>query len=140
MNDVHPKKINLLKIVSSVKSLYLEITFDRISNFFRHNLKTAYLQGPHSSKPFCTRFWLPTGSFAQNSFQIESINSFTTKKRKFRLKIVKIAYFLTLKLIKGTLGFILEIVKKTVRNLNKECKHPDISTIIPPLGLGCQKK
>ena len=47
MNDVHPKKINLLKIVFSVKTLYLEITFDRILNFFRHNLRTAYLQGSH---------------------------------------------------------------------------------------------
>ena len=122
---MHPKKINLLKIVFSVKSLYLEITFDRISNFFRHNLKTAYLQGPHSSKPFWARFWLPTGSFAQNSFQIESINSScTTKKLKFRLKIVEITHFLTLKRIRGAFGFILEIVKKTVRNLKKKCNNP----------------
>ena len=42
------------------KSAYLKITFD---NFCQTQLKTAYLRGPHSSKPrilrpFCTRFWL----------------------------------------------------------------------------------
>ena len=59
---------------------------------------------------------LHTGSFAQNSFQIDSINSCCTwKKLEFWLKNVKINYFLTLKPIKGTLGFILEIMKKIAR-------------------------
>ena len=54
-----------------------------------------------------------TGTFAQNSFQIDSINSCSfSKKLQFWLKIVKIIYFLTLKPIKGKLGFILEIMKK----------------------------
>jgi hypothetical protein len=53
-----------------------------------------------------------TGIFDQNSFQIDSINSCcTSKKLEFRLKIVKFIYFLTLKPKKGTLGFILEIMK-----------------------------
>ena len=57
-----------------------------------------------------------TGSFAQNSFQIDSINSCcTSKKLEFRLKFFKIIYFLLLKPIKGTLGFILEIMKKIAR-------------------------
>ena len=39
-----------------------------------------------------------TGTFAQNSFQIDSINSCgTSKKLQYWLKIVKIIYFLTLK-------------------------------------------
>jgi hypothetical protein len=50
-----------------------------------------------------------TGSFAQNS--IQKIQC-TSKKLEFRLKIVKIIHFLTLKPIMGTLGFTLEIMKK----------------------------
>ena len=54
-----------------------------------------------------------TGSFGQNFFQIDSINSCSTsKKLQFWLKIVNIIYFLTLNPIKGKFGFILEIGKK----------------------------
>jgi len=60
-------------------------------------------------------------------------------------EIVKNYLFLTLKSIKGILGFILEIMKKInswsqVRNLNKKCKNHDISTIILPLGMAWVSK
>ena len=56
---------------------------------------------------------LHTGSFAQNFFQIDSINSCSTsKKLQFWLKIVKITCFLALKSINGKLKFIWEIMKK----------------------------
>ena len=59
------------------------------------------------------QFYMHTGTFAQNSFQIDTINSCSTsKKLQFWLKIVRIIYFLTLKLIKGKLRFIFEIMKK----------------------------
>ena len=46
-------------------------------------------------------------------FQIGSINSYSTSKLlQFWLKIEIIIYLLTLKPIKGKLGFILEIMKK----------------------------
>ena len=56
------------------------------------------------------------GSFSQNSFQIDSINSCNTlKKLQFWLKIVSNIYFLTLKPMKGLLGCILKITKKNAR-------------------------
>ena len=59
------------------------------------------------------QFYMHTGTFAQNSFQIDSINSCSTsKKLLFGLKIVKIIQALTLKPIKGTLSFILKMLKK----------------------------
>ena len=89
-----------------------------------------------------------TGSFAQNSFQIDSINSCcTSKKLEFRLKYFKIIYFLLLKPIKGTLGFILEIMKKIARWRQKsEISKRYVKTMISLLSLhlqrwlGCQKK
>ena len=91
---------------------------------------------------------LHTGSFAQNSFQIDSINSCSTsKKLQFWLKIVKIIYLLTLKPIKGKLGFILEIMKKIARWRHKsEISKRNVKTMISPLlfcllgWLGFQKK
>ena len=76
-----------------------------------------------------------TGSFAQNSFQIDLINSCSTsKKLQFWLKIVKIIYFLTLKPIKGKLGFILEIMKKIARWRHKsEISKRNVKTMISPL-------
>jgi hypothetical protein len=76
-----------------------------------------------------------TGSFAQNSFQIDSINSCcTSKKLEFPLKIVEIIYFLTLKPIKGTLGFILEIMKKIARWRHKSLiSKRNVKTMISPL-------
>ena len=76
-----------------------------------------------------------TGSFAQNSFQTYSINScHTSKKLEFRLKVVKIIYFLTQKPIKGTLGFILEIMKKIARWRHKsEISKRNVKTMISPL-------
>ena len=66
----------------------------------------------HSTVPVLLLL-MHTGSCAQNSFQIDSINSCSTsKKLLFWLKIVKIIYFLTIKPIKGKLGFILKIMKK----------------------------
>ena len=57
-----------------------------------------------------------TGIFAKNSFQIDSINSYSTSKEPlFWLKIVKIIHFLTLKPIKGILCFILKMLKKIAR-------------------------
>ena len=77
-----------------------------------------------------------TGIFAQNSFQIDSINScHTSKKLEFELKIVKIIYISTQKPIEGTLGFILEIMKKIARwhhksEISKRKIKTMISTII----------
>ena len=78
---------------------------------------------------------LHTGSFAQNSFQIDSINSCCTSKNlEFQLKIVKLIYFLTLKPIKGTLVFILEKLKKIARWRHKsEISKKDVKTMISPL-------
>ena len=75
------------------------------------------------------------GSFAQNSFQTNSINSCTTsKKLQFWLKIVGIIYFLTLKPIKGKLGFSLEIMKKIARWPHKlEISKRNVKTMITPL-------
>ena len=72
-----------------------------------------------------------TGIFVQNSFQIDSINSCSTsKKLQFWLKIVKIIYFLTLKPIKGILGFILEIMKKIARWRHKsEISKRNVKTV-----------
>ena len=86
--------------------------------------------------------------FCPNSFQIDSIKSCcTSKKLEFWLKIVKIIYFVTLKPIKGTLGFILEIMKKIARWRHKsEISKRNVKTMISPLlfrlyrWLGCQKK
>ena len=44
----------------------------------------------------------------------QSINVALQKNCNFWLKIVRIIYFLTLKPIKGKLGFILEIMKKVL--------------------------
>ena len=76
-----------------------------------------------------------TGSFAQNFFQIDSINSLSTSKDlEFWLKIVKIICFLILKPIKGTLGFILEIMKKIARWRHKsEISKRNVKTMISPL-------
>ena len=76
-----------------------------------------------------------TGSFAQNSFQMDSINScHTSKKLEFWLKIVNIIYFSTPKLIKGTLGFILEIMKKNARWRHKSgISKRNVKTMISPL-------
>ena len=75
------------------------------------------------------------GSFAQNSFQIDSINSCSTsKKLLFWLKIVKIIQFLTLKPIKGTLGIILKMLKKIARWRHKsEISKRNVKTMIYPL-------
>jgi hypothetical protein len=64
-----------------------------------------------------------------------SINSCcTSKKLEYRLKIVKIIDFLTLKPIKGTLGFILEIMKKNARWRHKSEIHKrNLKTMISPL-------
>ena len=83
------------------------------------------------------------GSFAQNSFQIDSINSCTTsKKLQFWLKIVGIIYFLTLKPIKGKLGFSLEIMEKNTRWRHKsEISKRNAKTMIsPPLGMAWVSK
>ena len=76
-----------------------------------------------------------TGSFAQNSFQIDSINSCcTSKKLGLWLKIVIIIQILTVKPIKGTLGFILEIMKKIARWRHKsEISKRNVKTMISPL-------
>ena len=77
-----------------------------------------------------------TGSFAQNYFQIDSINSCrTSKKLQFWLKYVRMIYFLTLKPIKGKLGFILDILKKkslagATSQKSQKYKNHDIFTII----------
>jgi hypothetical protein len=86
--------------------------------------------------PLHSSCWLQhTGSFAQNSFQIDSINSYcTSKKLEFRLKIVEVIYFLKLKPIKRTLGFILEIMKKNARWRHKsEISERNVKAMISPL-------
>ena len=58
----------------------------------------------------------------------------TSKKLEFWLKIVKIIQFLTLKPIKGTLGFILETMKKIARWRHKsEISKRNVKTMISPL-------
>ena len=90
-----------------------------------------------SFKPCCfsAEEVLHTWSFAQNSFQIDSINSgCTSKKLEFWLKIVKVTYLLTQKLIKGTLGLILEIMKKIARWRHKsEISKRNVKTMISAL-------
>ena len=83
-----------------------------------------------------------TGSFAQNSFQIDSINScMTSKKLRFWLTILTNIYFLLLKPIKRKLGFTLEIMKKFARWRHKsEISKRTVKTMISPLLLrlwGC---
>ena len=81
-----------------------------------------------------------TGSFTQNSFQIDWINSCSTsKKLQFWLKIVKIIHFLIIKLIKGKLGFILEITKKNTRWRHKS-EISKRNVIILPLGVAWVSK
>ena len=76
-----------------------------------------------------------TGSFAQNSFQIDLINScITSKKLQFWLKIIKIICFLILKPIKGKLGFILKIMKKIARWRHKsKISKRNVKFMISPL-------
>ena len=76
-----------------------------------------------------------TGIFAQNSFQIDSMNSCSISKQLlFWLKIVKIIHFLTLKPIKGTLGFILEMLKKIARWRHKsEISKRNVKILTSPL-------
>ena len=58
----------------------------------------------------------------------------TSKKLEFWLKIVNIIYFSTPKLIKGTLGFILEIMKKIARWRHKsEISKRNVKIMISPL-------
>ena len=81
-----------------------------------------------------------TEIFDQNSFQIDSINSCSaSKKLLFWLKIAKIIQFLTLQLIKGTLGFILKMLKKNANWRHKaEISKRNVKTTISPL-LFCLK-
>jgi hypothetical protein len=90
---------------------------------------------------------LHTRSFAQNSFQIDSINSgSTSKKLEFRLIIVRITYFLTLKPINTLLGIIFEVKKKIARWCHKSeiskrnVKNMIFSTIIQLLGMAWVSK
>ena len=108
----------LKKYVSLISSLF---TFQSCSRF--------------DSSLYILHIPYHTGIFAQNSFQIDSMNSCSTsKKLLFWLKIVKIIQFLTLKPIKGTLGFILKILKKIARWRHKsEISKRNVKTMISPL-------
>jgi hypothetical protein len=56
------------------------------------------------------------------------------KKVGILTEIVRIIYFLTLKPIKGTLDFILEIMKKNARWRHKsEISKRNVKTMISPL-------
>ena len=76
-----------------------------------------------------------TGIFAKNSLQIDSMNSCSISKQLlFWLKIVKIIHFLTLKPIRGTLGFILKMLKKIARWRHKsEISKRNVKTMMSPL-------
>ena len=96
---------------SYIWHLYFDISL--ISLKFAGGIPANYTQGRHGRFLAGKDTMAHTGSFAQNSFQIDSINSCSTSKNLlFWLKMVKIIYFLTLKPIKGKLGFILKIMKK----------------------------
>jgi hypothetical protein len=77
-----------------------------VPSLHQYMVGIIYPPGCNKVKVAAKTYWGPVpmhnGSFAQKSFQIDSINSCSTsKKLQFWLKIVKIIYSLTLKRIKG---------------------------------------
>ena len=73
------------------------------------SFKALALYGQNGWRPVAHSYW----EFCPKLLSYWSINSCCiSKKLQFWLKSVRMIYFLTLKPIKGKLGFILEIMKK----------------------------